>query len=302
MADDVAIGGEAMPARQIADAANAEQADYWNGPRGEQWVSLQTELDQRLAPSLDPLLASAGIQPGHSVLDVGCGTGASLLAVSRLAGPTGRVLGIDIAAPLLACAARRLSEDARARVELVEADAQTHAFAPAGHDVIISRFGVMFFSDPVAAFANLRRALAPHGRLAFVCWTGIEDNPWFGMPLAAGIARLGPPEPAPPRAPGPLAFSEPDYVREILDAAGFAAVAIERRTIRLAGAASAEEEARLSRDVGPLARLIKERSPSPATVDAILQETAARFAGFATKQGMRIPACVWVVAARPEQR
>ena len=180
-----------MPAPNTAHAANADQAEYWNGPRGAQWVRLQEELDQRLAPLLHLLLDPAIIRPDQRVLDVGCGTGASLLSISPLVGPGGRVTGIDIAAPLLVRARERLSERAVRNVELIEADAQTHSFGRTRYDAIVSRFGVMFFSDPVAAFANLRRALAPDGRLAFVCWAPLEDNPWFRRP-AAGSARPSP--------------------------------------------------------------------------------------------------------------
>lgn len=280
-----------------ARIANADQAEYWNGPRGEQWVQRQQELDQHMAPLLNLLLERDTIRRDQSVLDVGCGTGASLLAISPLVGPGGRVTGIDIAAPLLMRARGRLSEAAISNVELIEADAQIHPFEPGLHHAIVSRFGVMFFSDPVAAFTNLRRALAPAGRLAFVCWAPLEDNPWFRLPLAAGIARLGPPEPAPPRAPGPFALSEPDYVREILEAAGFAAVTIERRTVALTGARTARDEARMTCEVGPVARLIREREPAPAVIEALLTEIADSLAPYATADGVRMPAGVFLVTA-----
>jgi SAM-dependent methyltransferase len=247
---------------------------------------------------LDLMLGSAMIRPDQTVLDVGCGSGASLLSISPLVGPGGRVTGIDVAAPLLARARERLSQHAVRNVELIEADAQIHPFAPARYNAVVSRFGVMFFSDPVAAFANMRRALAPDGRLVFVCWAPLEDNPWFRLPLAAGIARLGPPEPTPPRAPGPLAFSEPDYVREILEAAGFTAVTIERHTVALTGAPTAEDEAGLACEVGPVARLIREREPAPATIGALRVEIAASLQPYVTAEGVRIPAGVFVVAAR----
>jgi len=286
-----------MPAQDMARAANPDQVEYWNGPRGVQWVRLQEELDQRLAPLLDLVLEPAIIRPDQTVLDVGCGTGASLLSISPLVGRGGRVTGIDIAAPLLARARERLSQHAVGNVELIEADAQIHPFGAVRYDAVVSRFGVMFFSDPVAAFVNLRRALARDGRLAFVCWAPLEDNPWFRLPLAAGIARLGPPEPAPPRAPGPLAFSEPDYVREILAAAGFTAVTIDRHAVALTGAPTAEDEARLACEVGPVARLIREREPAPAVIEALLVEIARSFAPYATDEGVRIPAGVFLVAA-----
>ncbi|MGH6913174.1 MAG: class I SAM-dependent methyltransferase, partial [Geminicoccales bacterium] len=142
----------------------------------------------------------------------------------------------------------------------------------------------------------------PEGRLAFVCWGPLEVNPWFSVPLAVGVARLGPPAPSPPRAPGPLAFSEPAYVREILETAGFEAVTIEPRTIHLIGGATTADEARLCRALGPLARLINEQAeaPPPAVLDEIVAEVAARLDGFVTEQGVRIPAAVFLVTARQQ--
>ena len=196
------------------------------------------------------------MRSGERAIDVGCGTGATTLAIAERVGAPGAVLAIDISEPMLAVAHRRSAERGHAQVQFLRADAQTHPFAPAAHDLLISRFGVMFFADPVAAFANLRSALRPGGRLAFVCWAALEDNPWFALPLAVGERRLGPPDPQPPRAPGPLAFSEPGYVEEILSAAGFADVAIDTAPTHLQGAASAAAEADFACLVGPLTRLI----------------------------------------------
>ena len=185
-------------------AANAEQAEYWNALIGPKWVQLQAEIDQRLEPLNAMLTGRAGLAAGHEVIDVGCGTGDLALHLAQLVGPSGAVLGVDLSAPMLAAAERRRAERGHGHLQFKQVDAQTHAFERAGYDCILSRFGVMFFSDPVAAFCNLLRPLRASGRLAFVCWAPIEKNPWFEIPMAAGARWLGPVEPQPPRAPAPV--------------------------------------------------------------------------------------------------
>jgi SAM-dependent methyltransferase len=279
-------------------AANADQADYWNSPLAEKWVTLQSDFDQRLRPLGDALIGRAAIRRGERVIDVGCGTGATTLELAELVGPEGTVLAIDFSAPMLALARRRSAERGKRNLCFLCADAQSHRFEVAAHDLLVSRLGVMFFSDPVAAFANLRSALRPGGRLGFVCWAALERNPWFALPLAVGARWLGPVEPQPPRAPGPLAFSETGYVEEILTAAGFAEVTISTMATKLPGAATAAAEAEFACMVGPLARLIRTREPAPATLHAIATEVADRFQPYQSEAGIRIPATLHYVAAR----
>ena len=234
------------------------------------------------------------------MVDVGCGTGATTLELAARVGTSGAVLANDISEPMLALARRRIAAHGYDQVHFLGADAQTHPFAPATFDLLFSRFGLMFFSDPVAAFANLMSALKPGGRLAFVCWAPLDANPWFKEPLAVGARRLGPPEPQPPRAPGPLALAETGYVEEILGAAGFAGIGIETLTTHLKGAATAEEEAEFACLVGPLTRLIQAHTPDPATLRAMIAEVAERFRPHQGAKGVRMPATVhYVSATRP---
>jgi SAM-dependent methyltransferase len=279
-------------------AANPDQAEYWNSPQAEKWVTFQADFDQRLRPLGEALIRRAGLRRGERVVDVGCGTGATTRELAELVGPEGVVLAIDFSAPMLALARRRSAERGQRNLRFLCADAQSHRFEEAAQDLLISRFGVMFFSDPVAAFANLRSALRPGGRLAFVCWAALERNPWFALPLAVGERWLGPAEPQPPRAPGPLAFSETGYVEEILAGAGFADPAIETVTTALPGAPTAEAEAAFACLVGPLARLIRTREPDAATERAIVLEVAERFRPYQGAAGVRIPATLHYVQAR----
>jgi SAM-dependent methyltransferase len=279
--------------------ANPEQAAYWN-VRAEQWLAHQAALDARLALVGAELLARAAPRPAERALDVGCGTGATTLELAEQVGRHGSVLAIDISEPMLGLARRRSIERGHDHVRFLCADAQSHGFEPAAHDLMLSRFGVMFFSDPVAAFANLKRALRPGGRLAFVCWAPLEDNPWFALPLAVGARWLGPPDPQPPRAPGPLAFAETGYVEEILVAAGFTGLAIETIATLLPGAPTAEEEAAFACLVGPLTRLIQTRAPDPATREAIAREVAEGFRPYQSAAGVQLPGMFhYVTATRP---
>jgi SAM-dependent methyltransferase len=156
---------------------------------------------------------------------------------------------------------------------------------------------VMFFDDPVGAFRNLASVLRPRGRLAFACWGPLEANPWFALSLQVGIERLGPPEPQPPRAPGPLALSEPDYVDEVLTGAGFADVRIDQLHTVLPGARSTRDEAALMSSFGPLARLARERGVDETTRLALTDELARRLSPYATADGVRLPAAVHLCTA-----
>jgi SAM-dependent methyltransferase len=275
--------------------ANFEQAEYWNSVAGQTWVACQAALDQRLEPLSDLLSELAAPGANQALIDVGCGTGALTL---RLAERTaGSVLAVDISELLLGVARRRSAERGIGHARFLCADAQCHAFEPAACDLLCSRLGVMFFGDPIAAFANLGRALRPEGRVVFVCWAPLEANPWFAIPLEIGVHLLGPPEPQPPRAPGPLALSDRDYVLAILQAARFVDVQIEGVEAWLPGAPSAREEAEFVCEVGLLGRLIRARQPDEATRRALVDLVSERFEAFASAAGMRIPASIYLVTA-----
>ena len=203
---------------------NDEQFDYWNGPEGQHWVDRDALFDAMLGDFVGPLLDAAAITPDDRVLDVGCGNGATSRAAARRA-TNGHVVGLDISGPMLERARTRAAEEGIGNVEFVHADAQDHPLDDTeSFDVLISRFGVMFFADPVAAFANLRKALRPGGRVAFLCWQGLFENEWVAVPAGAIIPIVGPPEVPPPGAPGPFSFADPERISGILTDAGYADV------------------------------------------------------------------------------
>ena len=202
-------------------------AQYWNGRPASVWVAEAERLDSMLAPFGRRLLAAAALQPGERVLDVGCGNGAVSLEAARAVGSGGRVTGLDLSAPMLGLARRR-AEDQGVDVDFVQGDAQTTSF-DRPFDVVVSRFGVMFFDDPEAAFANLATAVRPGGRMLFVCWQEMFANEWVAVPASAMVAHVGLPELPEPGAPGPFSLADADRTKSLLDSAGWSEVTVEER-------------------------------------------------------------------------
>src|SRR3954466_5683742 len=204
---------------------NADQIAFWNGPGGQHWVDRQQSQDMVFAPISELLIDRAHATGGERVVDVGCGCGDISVLLAQQVGPTGQVLGIDVSAPMLE-RAQQIAPGALP-VSFVLADATVYPFDPASFDLMASRFGVMFFADPVLSFANLRRALRPSGRLAFACWREPRENGWMMTPLMA-VYKHVPKLPQPgPEDPGPFAFASEERVRGILTKAGFADIRME---------------------------------------------------------------------------
>lgn len=288
----------------MASTTSSTQAEHWNGRGGDAWVRRQETLDQVVRPLGEVALAAAAVSPGDAVLDVGCGCGDTTLAVAARAGKAGRVLGVDVSGPMLGRARERLSarEGASAPVELVLADAATHALPAASFDVLVSRFGVMFFEDPDAAFANLARALRPGGRLAFVCWRALAENRWAALPLRAIGSVVTLPPPPPPAAPGPFAFADASRVTRILEGAGFVDVRVTPHDAEVplgpTGPGTRDEDVLdYVLEVGPAARALAELdAPTKAEAVAALARALAELPR--RDAGVWLPAAIWLVTAR----
>jgi SAM-dependent methyltransferase len=191
-----------------AEKSNSDQLAFWNGAGGHTWVARQTHTDIILRPVSEALLHLAAPRVGERVLDVGCGCGASTLELARAVGPSGRVTALDISGPMLAEGRARAAAAGIANVDWRQADATTVALE--GFDLLVSNFGVMFFGDPVAAFAHMRSAANPGARMAFVCWRSLIENPWMGVPMQAVSPHIPPRPKADPQAPGMFAFADPE--------------------------------------------------------------------------------------------
>ena len=278
-----------------AEVFNQDQRSRWNGTDGEYWTSNQDRLDRTLAPVTGPLVAFAAPRARSTVMDIGCGCGATTIELARVAGPTGRVVGIDLSEPMLALAAERLRMFANATCLL--GDAAGLPLADLGAELIVSRFGVMFFGDPVAAFANLRTGLAPGGRLRFACWRPINENPWLQIPLHA-VYEHAPRLPKPdPEEPGPFAFGDTARVTRILTAAGFTAPSFTPLDIQmdLAGGGTFEDAVVQSSAMGPARRALADQ---PDEIRAAAIESIRRaLSPYASAAGVTLPGAVWLVAA-----
>lgn len=285
-----------------ANSPNREQAEYWSEEAGPKWVAEKASLDNMIKPYGDAVIERAKLQGSESILDVGCGTGQTSLQLAERV-PNGRVHAVDISESMLA----RAEQEAKARklsnLRFERADAQTHAFEPSSFDLAFSRFGVMFFADPTAAFSNIRRALKPSGELRFVCWQPLSENAWISIPLgvaskhaSAAGAEL-PPRPA-PGAPGPLSLGDPERLRGILDAAGFKDVELEDSRIALAlGAGTLEDAVVSATQLGPAAALVK--SLEPAVRAEIAEALRTELKPYMTADGVRLGSGCWLVSARP---
>jgi len=272
---------------------NAEQIEYWNGPAGQRWAESQESMDRTLSSISGALLSFVAAKPGEAVLDIGCGSGATTLEYAKAAGPSGRVLGLDISVPMLDVARSR-AKKAGSSAAFAEADAAAFEFAPE-YDVIASRFGVMFFSDPLGAFANLHKALKPGGRLAFVCWRAFPENAWAFEPFAAARDLLPEQPPADPHAPGPFAFADADRVKTILQKAGFRNAQARKLDTVMHMAANAADAAQFSLRIGPLSRAAGEADA--ATRTKIAERVTAALKKYETPDGVSPPAACWLVSA-----
>lgn len=239
--------------------ANADQITYWNEVSGPKWVALFDLIDAQISPLGREAMDRAQIRSGERVLDVGCGCGQTSVELAERVGSRGRVLGVDISAPMLAVARERAKLP---QLGFARADAQIHAFEREAFDLVFSRFGVMFFEDPVAAFTNLRRALAPGGRLCFVCWQPLASNPWMRVPVQAIAQHVELPAPPAPGVPGPFSLADRGRVLEILGMAGFQGVACEPFEGKLALGRGLElaQIVDFVQQMGPAGALLREAS------------------------------------------
>jgi SAM-dependent methyltransferase len=273
---------------------NTQQIEFWNGPSGQRWAALTEVTERSLSFITAALLPFAAAKKGERVLDVGCGCASTTLALAEAVGPSGTVTGIDISRPMLDVARRRAAKTG-AKISFLEADASMQAFKPE-YELILSRFGVMFFADPVGAFANIRKAFSPTGRLAFVCWRALPENIWAARPLAATLDLIPPQPPVDPFAPGPFAFADSARLSSILRDAGFREPRADALDTVMNMGATVEDAARAALSVGPLARAAGEVDDT--TKAKILDRVAGVVSEFKTPAGITPPAACWLVSAR----
>lgn len=276
--------------------SNAEQEEFWSTSAGQAWVAMQAEMDALFQPVLDLVLERAALKPGAHVIDVGCGTGASVLQAAQAVGPAGHVTGLDISPTMLDLARQRL--DGQSNTALLRADAQTYSFVPGTFDALISRFGVMFFEDTFAAFANMAKALRPGAPLTMAAWGPAPQNPFFMKPAAIATDILGPMEKTDRTLPGPFAFEDRDRIIPMLQAAGLADVSAEPVNLHLTPSGTPHEMAEVLCQIGPAERALRHFEPPEAQRDRVAAALADWLSSHETENGLEIPALIYVYQAK----
>ena len=282
-----------------ASGANAREIEYWNSATTRSWSERHEPIDAVFAPLTEFALDRAAPAAGESVLDIGCGSGTTVLALADRVGARGRVLGVDIAAPSVARARERLEDAGMSHARVIVADASVHAFEPRSFDLVFSRFGVMFFGDPVASFANIRGALKPGGRLTLATFRTSAENRWSSAALEAVQHLLPPPAPPPgPEAPGQFSWADPARVHRILAGTGFRDVTLTPHDppMRVGPRGGAAEAAELSMRIGPVVRALIGEPESRR--EAVRAELEAFFARHDGPDGIVLPGAVWVISAQ----
>jgi ubiquinone/menaquinone biosynthesis C-methylase UbiE len=280
-----------------AEDINADMLAFWNGKGGHTWVERQEHTDITLTPVTDALLAFAAPHAGERVVDIGCGCGAPTLDFARAVGAHGRVVGMDISGPMLAEGERRAKAARLANIDWRQADPATATLDE--YDLITSAFGVMFFGDRVAAFANMRRGAAPDARLALVCWRTLAENPWMEVPMKAVAQHLPPRPKAVPNAPGMFAFADPDHVTEVLTASGWAPPRVEKLDMDLdiAAGRGLEEAVVQSTQIGAVNSWL--RNQPEEIVSAAVASLREALAPYAESQSVRLPGAMWLISSAP---
>ncbi|MBB4844400.1 SAM-dependent methyltransferase [Paucibacter oligotrophus] len=278
---------------EITQPTDDGQAALWNGAAGRAWVEAQEELDRMFKPFENLLATAASTASGGRVLDVGCGTGGTTLAIARRLGDGGHCTGIDISEPMIA-AARVRAESELVPASFILADAQVHAFEPAGFDMIVSRFGVMFFEDPVQAFANLRHAAKDDGELRFIAWRSPAENP-FMTTAERAAAPLLPNIPARrPDAPGQFAFANAQRVLNILENSGWSGIDIQ--PIDVSCTLPEKELVPYLSRLGPVGRVLQEVDEGGRK--EVIETVRAAFDSYVTGSAVHFVAACWMVNAR----
>ena len=272
---------------------NEQQIGLWNDAMGKTWAMLHERLDRQLDPIGREAMRRAGFKGDDAVLDVGCGCGETTL---EIAGQVNSITGVDASAMLLDIARETAAAKGIGNVRFEQGDGQVWR-APEPVDVLFSRFGVMFFEDPLAAFTNLRRSLKPGGRLAFACWRQPKENLWLALPMQSTAHLLPPLPPSDPHAPGPFAFADRDRLAGILEGAGFTDVSIEPLDVRTGGD-SLEDSVFLSLRVGQLGGALRELGASKELKRAVEATLHEALKPYVEDGVVKLPAAAWIVSGR----
>lgn len=277
------------------EQANQSQSDFWNGETAKAWIALDDIQGRSFEGVSRTLVDAAGIETGQMVLDVGCGTGDTALPIARLT--RAPVTGVDISKVMLERAQQRLAAEPDLDARFMLGDAQTHGFAKGVFDRVVSRFGMMFFADPVAAFRNIARGLKPGGEMHFICWGNPKMNPWFGMPRQIAVRHFGELAPATPRSPGPFGFADQEWVLGLMKDAGLAEARVKNVDIGLTPGKTIQSVLPLA-SLGPISSAMREKDGSEQDQQELVARFQEALAQFETPDGIVIPSHLNQFSAR----
>ncbi len=277
-----------------APTPNPRGAEFWNSTMGHAWVSQQAVISDVFTSVTSVSLEAAAAKLGEHVIDIGCGTGDTLLAFAKAVGPSGAVLGVDVSAPMLDFAKHRAAEATLSNAAFALADAKSYAFEPSWADLVYSRFGVMFFDDPIRAFTNIRSGMKAGGRLVFVCFRTMPESPWFRVPIEAARPHVPPQPPVDPLAPGMFSLGRQERVGGILTEAGFREVALKATNVPIHGKDTTQSMAFITQ-AGPLPALLENASGEQRirATEAVRNALAANIG--ADGRGLHVG--LWLVSA-----
>ena len=273
---------------------NTRGAEFWNSTMGHSWVAQQAVISDVFTSVTSVSLDAAAAKAGEHVIDIGCGTGDTLLAFAKIVGPSGAVLGVDVSAPMLDFAKHRAAEAALGNATFALVDAASNAFEPRWADLVYSRFGVMFFDDPTVAFKNIRSGMKTGGRLVFVCFRTMPESPWFRVPIEAARPHVPPQPPADPLAPGMFSFAREERLHGILTEAGFHEVTLKATDVPIHGKDTTQSMAFITQ-AGPLPALLENASDEQRTraTEAVRDALAASIGA----DGRALHVGLWLVSA-----
>ena len=278
---------------------NQEQKEFWNEKKGEIWVSLESKIDKMLGPLGDQAIKILKPKVGEKILDIGCGTGSTSQTLSKLVGESGIITGIDISKPILNFAQKQKENKKIKNINFIQADAQNHQFSDLNFDAVFSRFGIMFFEDPISAFKNIKKSLSCNGRLTFVCWSKREDNDWINLSSNVASQFLELPPKANPKEPGPFAFEDYFYIEEILTKSGWKNIKIKAYKQNIVIGKTLDYAADFLSRMGPMS--VPFENANEQTKEKVISALKECYSQYFTAKGVEFHFSSWIVSALNSQ-
>lgn len=285
-----------MISGEMSMIVNTDMSEYWNGEAGRNWVLFQNRINASLLHFGEEVMATTQIAKGEQVLDIGCGCGDTTFAIAKRVGPFGTVHGIDISDVLLEKTKNKTAIHYNTSFDC--ADAQSHSLKPGVYNLAFSRFGVMFFNDPVMAFRNIKKSLLPGGRIAFICWQPIEANQWVNLPLQVAAKHLPLPAPSDAEEAGAFSFGEVNRVKRILSEAGFINTLVEPFNTKFNVGENLDEAVMFLTHIGPTSGAIETLDVDGVKRSRIALDLFEKLKAHKSAQGVELDAAAWIVTAR----